>query len=153
VYPRVPGELIGAAEAFRASSKGTGMRLLASVRPDMAGLMLETVKGLLAQRALVGTWQVLASVVLGGLSILQERSHEAHGGSGHGLVGRGRGLLSLVCRLAVVVEDVGEVSKTQSRCWMLHVISTSGVGKKFGERTGGDKSYICLVRGQRATPR
>lgn len=95
------------------------MGLLPGVRPDVAGLMLEAVEGLLAQRTLVGPGQILAGLVLGGLSILEERSHEAHGSSGHGTLGGGGsggllGLLELV--VGVVIEYAGEVSKTCGRC-------------------------------------
>lgn len=108
VYPRMAGELVGAAEAFRASGEGTGMGLLSSVGPDVAGLVLKTMEGLLAEGTLVGARElVLAGGIV--LGVLEERSHEAHGGSGHGRVGRGRGLLGSVSGGAVVVE---EVSKT-----------------------------------------
>lgn len=59
------------------------MRLLSSVGADMAGLVLQTVEGLVAERALVGTGQVLARLILGLLLLLQKRSHEAHGSSSH----------------------------------------------------------------------
>jgi hypothetical protein len=109
VYPRVTGELIRAAETFRASRKGAGMGLLASMCPDMAGLVLETVKGLLTQRALVRAREVLTSIILCGLGVLEERSHKAHGGSGHGRIGGGGRLLLGGLRLAIVIEDAGEV--------------------------------------------
>jgi hypothetical protein len=46
------------------------VRLLARVRPDVAGLVLETVKGLFAQRAFVGAGKILALVLLGSLVAL-----------------------------------------------------------------------------------
>jgi hypothetical protein len=60
VYPRVPCQLVGAAEALRASGIGAGVWLLAGVGPDMAGLMLQSVEGLLANGALVRPGHVLA---------------------------------------------------------------------------------------------
>lgn len=59
VYPRVPGELVGPTEAFRASGEGAGMWLLASMGANMARLMLQAVEGLLTQRALVRARQIL----------------------------------------------------------------------------------------------
>ena len=58
------------------------MRLLASVRTNMAGLVLETVEGLLAQRAFVWSREVVTLVVVG-LCVLEQRCHEAHCGGGH----------------------------------------------------------------------
>jgi hypothetical protein len=75
VYPRVPGELVGSAEAFRAARESTGVGLLARVGPDMTGLVLEAVEGLLAQRALVRPGQVLSLVFLLGLVVLEHGSH------------------------------------------------------------------------------
>lgn len=59
------------------------------MRPDVAGLMLQTVEGLLAQRALVGAGEVLAGLVLGLLGVLEERGHEADSSRRHGSVGGG----------------------------------------------------------------
>jgi len=82
--------------------------LLAGVGSNVASLVLETVEGLVAERALVGTGQVLSRLFLGGLlgSVLEERSHEAHGAGSHGrvLVDGGRGLGSG----CVWVEEVGK---------------------------------------------
>lgn len=73
------------------------MGLLSSVGADVTSLVLETVEGLVAERALVRTGQVLSRffvALLGG--VLEQGSHEAHGGSGHrgvaGVVG-GMGVL------------------------------------------------------------
>lgn len=126
VYPGVPGELVGAAEAFRASGESAGVRLLSSVGPDVAGLVLETVEGLLTQRALVRARKVLAGVLLGRLCVLQEGSHEAHCGSRHGGLGGdgrvgggskegGRSRLLRAVGGSVVVEYAGEVAKTYGR--------------------------------------
>lgn len=60
------------------------MGLFARVSANVTSLVLKTVEGLVAQRALVGPGQILARFVLGLLrGVLQQRSHEAHGGSGH----------------------------------------------------------------------
>ena len=97
VDARVPGQLVGAAEAFGAAREGAGVGLLSGVGADVTGLVLEAVEGLLAQRALVGPWQVLARLVLGLLGVLEQGRHEAHGGRRHGEVlggfaGRGGGV-------------------------------------------------------------
>jgi hypothetical protein len=73
--------------------------LLSGVGADVTSLVLQTVEGLVAERALVGPGKVLARLVvalLGG--VLKEGSHEAHGSSSHGGVGSsgGRVLLLLV---------------------------------------------------------
>lgn len=67
MYPRVPGQLVGSREALRAAGKLADVRLLARVRPDVTGLVLETVEGLVAERALVRARQVgtfLSSMLL-----------------------------------------------------------------------------------------
>jgi hypothetical protein len=61
------------------------MGLLSCVSSDVARLVLQAVEGLVAERALVRPRQILSSLIvalLGG--VLHQRSHEAHGGSGHG---------------------------------------------------------------------
>ena len=58
------------------------MGLLSSVGADMASLVFQT-EGLVTERALVRTGEVLARLLLG-LLLLQEGSHEAHGSSSHG---------------------------------------------------------------------
>lgn len=58
------------------------MGLLASVSADVTGLVFKTVEGLVTERALVGTGQILARLILV-LLLLQEGSHEAHGSSSH----------------------------------------------------------------------
>lgn len=67
VYPRVPGELVGAGEALRAAWELAGVRLLAGVSADVPRLVLEAVEGLLAERTLVGTGQVCSRLFLGGI--------------------------------------------------------------------------------------
>ena len=56
-------QLVGPAEAFGASRKGASVRFLARVGSDVSGLMLEAVKGLIAEGAFVGSRQVLSFVV------------------------------------------------------------------------------------------
>lgn len=58
------------------------MGLLSGVGADMTGLVLQTVEGLVTERTLVGTGQVLTRLFLS-LLLLQEGSHEAHGSSSH----------------------------------------------------------------------
>jgi hypothetical protein len=69
----MPGQLVGSREALGAAGELAGVRLLARVRPDVSGLVLETVEGLVAQWALVGSGQVLA--VLTGLTADHGRHH------------------------------------------------------------------------------
>jgi hypothetical protein len=59
VYPGVPGQLVGAGELLAAARELAGMRLLAGVSADVSGLMLQAVEGLVAERALVGTGQLV----------------------------------------------------------------------------------------------
>ena len=49
-------QLVRSAEALRAARKLAAMRLLAGVRSNMAGLVLEAVEGFIAERALVRSW-------------------------------------------------------------------------------------------------
>lgn len=51
-------QFIGTAESLGAARELAGVRLLASVRSDMASLVFEAVKGLVAQRALVWAREV-----------------------------------------------------------------------------------------------
>jgi len=64
VNSRVPGEFIRAREALGAPGKSTGVWLFSRVRPDVTSLVLETVEGLVAERALVGTREVLSRLFL-----------------------------------------------------------------------------------------
>jgi hypothetical protein len=88
------------------------MRLFSRVGANVTGLVLQTVEGLVTERAFVGPGQVLARLVVALLlGILEERSHEAHGGSGHGRVGsRGGGVLmvQLLFGSGLRVEQVGK---------------------------------------------
>ena len=65
VNPRVPSQLIRAGELLAASRELAGVGLLSSVSADVSSLMLQTVKGLLAERALVGSRKLVG--VLRGL--------------------------------------------------------------------------------------
>ena len=87
----VPRELVGAGEALGAAGEGAGVGLLARVGADVASLVLEAVESLIAERALVGAREVLARLFVLLRGVLQEGSHEAHGGGGHGGGRRGRG--------------------------------------------------------------
>jgi hypothetical protein len=75
------------------------MGLFSSVRSDVACLVLETVEGLVTERALVRPREILPHLVVGRLlwGILEQRRHEAHGGCGHGTLWR------WICRLLVVL--------------------------------------------------
>lgn len=84
VYPRVSSQFVGARKTFCASGKGASMRLLARVGSDVASLVLQTVKGLIAQRAFVGPGKILSGLLGLLRGVLEERRHETDGGSGHG---------------------------------------------------------------------
>lgn len=58
----VAGELIRARELLAAAGELAGMRLLASVSADVSSLMLETVEGLVAERALVRSRQLVGAL-------------------------------------------------------------------------------------------
>lgn len=70
------GELIRSAEALGAALELASVRLLTGVGADVSGLVFEAVESLIAQGALVWTWQV------GSVLPLLPRSqvgHHAHG--------------------------------------------------------------------------
>lgn len=73
VNARVPGQLVGTAETLGAPGVLAGMRLLARMRSDVSGLVLETVEGSIAERALVGTREVLSHLFGGRPRTLHER--------------------------------------------------------------------------------
>lgn len=54
----VTGELVGATEALRASLKSASVWLLAGMCSNVSGLMLKAVECLIAEWALVWSWQV-----------------------------------------------------------------------------------------------
>lgn len=58
VDSRVAGEFVGATEALCASGMLADVRLLTRVGANVTRLMLETMKGLVAQRTLVRTRQI-----------------------------------------------------------------------------------------------
>lgn len=72
----VSGKLVRAGEALGAAMKLAGVRLLAGMRADVPGLVLEAVEGLVAQRALVGPGQIRALV---GVRAGHHGRHHAHG--------------------------------------------------------------------------
>lgn len=59
VYPRVPGQLVRAGELLAAARELAGMWLLAGVGANVSGLVLQTVEGLVAERALVGARELV----------------------------------------------------------------------------------------------
>lgn len=75
----VSSQLVGARETLRAAWELAGMWFLTRVSADVASLMLETVEGLVTQRALVGSGQVLA-VLARVLTVHHRGWHHADGG-------------------------------------------------------------------------
>ena len=59
MYPGMARELVGARELLAAAGELAGMRLLAGMGADVPGLVLEPMEGLVAQRALVRTRQLV----------------------------------------------------------------------------------------------
>jgi len=141
MYPRVARQLVGSAEALCAARELAGVRLLASVRPDMTRLVLEAVEGLVAKRALVRARQV-GAVFVRVLHVDTHRRH-GHGCGGHrrawlaagltiglavevrrGVRGRGRGLLvggvvervGLHQRAALGIEKIREHVRRRRQC-------------------------------------
>jgi hypothetical protein len=89
MYARVSGELVATAEPLGATWEGALVGLLARVCPDVAGLMLQPVEGLVADGALVGSGHFgLARLGVGfghravGRGLLQMRRH-CHRGRVH----------------------------------------------------------------------
>lgn len=62
VNPRVSSQLIRAGELLAAARKLAGMRLLSRVSADVSSLVLQAVEGLLAERALVGSRELIGSL-------------------------------------------------------------------------------------------
>jgi len=81
VYPGVTGQFIGSRKLLAAARELASMRLLSSVCSNVAGLVLQTVKRLVTERALVGPGQLVRS--LGGLST-RERPIGLDDGHGRG---------------------------------------------------------------------
>lgn len=120
VYPRVTGQLVAAGEALCAGGKLAGVGLLARVRANVSGLMLESVKGLFAERALVGTGEILTLFLVGA------SDHGGHHADGRHLcftlltlnlsqLDPGRLLLSLQLGAR---ELCGPVGRSRGRLWV-----------------------------------
>lgn len=103
------------------------MGLLSSVSANVASLMFQTVESLIAERALVGPGEILTGLVRLLRGVLQQRSHEAHGSSSHG-VGVLSGSRELVLLLGgrVGVQQVGETCRGRVG---LHVTEGESLGK------------------------
>ena len=85
------------------------MGLLSGVGADVTSLVLETVEGLLAERALVGPGEVLSRLVVALLAgVVEQRSHEAHGSGSHGGVVGWSGRLLLLVLSGLRVEQVAK---------------------------------------------
>jgi hypothetical protein len=66
------------------------MGLLSSMGANVASLMFQTVESLIAERTLVGPGEILTGLVRLLRGVLQQRRHEADGGSSHrGWLGSG----------------------------------------------------------------
>lgn len=87
VYARMSSKLVRTAEALGASWKLAAMRLFSCMSANVSRLMLETMESLVAQRALVRTWEVRAILIV---------LHNAHG-HGHGSGGHRGALGSRLC--------------------------------------------------------
>lgn len=72
VDARVPGQLVRTAETLGAAGILAGMGLLARMRSNVSGLVLETVEGSIAEGALVGTGEVLSHLFGGRARTLHE---------------------------------------------------------------------------------
>lgn len=80
---------------------------------DVTSLVLETVEGLLAERALVGPGEVLSRLVVALLAgVVEQRSHEAHGSGSHGGVGGRGGRVLWLLLLVLSGLRVEQVAKT-----------------------------------------
>lgn len=100
VDSRMAGQLVRSAETLGAAWELAGVRLLASVRPDVSRLVLETVECFVAERTLVWARQIWSVFVLV-LHCDADRWH-SHSGTSHGC-----GRLRLRRRSAVVVGGRG----------------------------------------------
>jgi len=92
------GELIGARELLAAAGELAGMRLLASVSADVTSLVLEAVEGLIAERALVRSRQLV-----GGIRRLGAGERPVRFDNGH-------------CRGSHVAVSLGPFAVRLSRC-------------------------------------
>ena len=73
VNSRMAGEFIGATEAFSAARELAGMRLLARMRANVSGLMLQTVESAVAERAFVRPREVLSYFAVCGTAAFHHR--------------------------------------------------------------------------------
>ena len=114
VYPGVSSEFVRARKSLCASRESAGVWLLSSVGSNVASLVLQTVEGLVAERALVRPRKILSGLLCLLRGVLEKRRHEADGGSGHrggGCRGRWWLLLLLVLGGCFGVEQVGETCR------------------------------------------
>lgn len=128
------------------------MGLLARVGADVTRLVLETVEGLVAEGALVGAGEVLARLVRLLRRVVQQRRHEADGGSGH--VGAGQGGWAWWLRVDGLGRGgfrVEQVAKGGRGGWRGHVTE----GGKLGEGDDGGRGYMygCARRACGGRPR
>lgn len=93
VDSRMSGQLIGSAESFCASRERASVRLLARMRSDVASLMLEPVKCLIAQRTLVRPREFCPLVLH--VIMLHSHSHGIHHRSEVALIHGGESLVVL----------------------------------------------------------
>jgi len=84
------------------------VRLLSSVGADVAGLMLKTVKGLVAKRTLVRTRQV-RSVFRANRGGVNGSGHHAERGSCHAIIAAAAVVFLQMRTAVVVVVDKGDV--------------------------------------------
>ena len=74
----MPGQFVGAGEPFTAARELTGVWFFAGVGSDVSGLMLESVKGFVAEGAFVGSWEVLRVEIGCLVEAGHYRRHMAH---------------------------------------------------------------------------
>lgn len=72
----------------------------------MTSLVLETVEGLVTERALVWPGEILSGLIVLLRGVLQQRSHKAHGSGSHGCVCSGCGGMLLLFLGDLWVEEV-----------------------------------------------
>lgn len=63
VYPRVSSQFVRARKSLCASRESAGMWLFSSVGSDVASLVLQTVEGFVAERALVRPGKILSGLL------------------------------------------------------------------------------------------
>jgi hypothetical protein len=122
----MPGQLITPREALGAARELACVWFLARMCANMSRLMLETVEGLITQRALVRSWEILSV-----LSEVVGHARHAHGCSGHffllslmdlGQLSPGCFLFSFQGRLWIQ-----QTVKIHSRGCALHVIAAAAM--------------------------